>query len=120
MRAEVLPSDTFVEVGRGDLVADVIGGSEKKILTILNGIIDAGGGVLFIDEAYALTDAGSKNDFGPLVVAELDRAMVDYAENLMVIAAGYADKMSEFLDSNEGCGRVSAAKSCCRPTPSMN
>ena len=66
--AEVLPSDTFVEVGRGDLVADVIGGSEKKILTILNGIIDAGGGVLFIDEAYALTDAGSENDFGPLVV----------------------------------------------------
>jgi len=100
--AEVLPSDTFVEAGRGDLIADVIGGSEKKILTILNGMIDSGGGVLFIDEAYALTDSGAKNDFGPRVLGELMRAMVDHAAILMVIVAGYADKMDEFLDCNEG------------------
>jgi hypothetical protein len=58
--------------------------------------------VLFIDEAYALTDSGSDNDFGPLVIAELLRAMTNESDKLMVIAAGYADKMQEFLDSNEG------------------
>jgi type VII secretion ATPase EccA len=100
--ADVLPSDTFVEAGRGDLLDKVIGGSEAKVLAILNGIVDSGGGVLFIDEAYALTDTGAKNDFGPLVLGELMRAMVDHADILMVIVAGYADKMDEFLDSNEG------------------
>ena len=58
--------------------------------------------MLFIDEAYALTDSGSENDFGPLVIAELIRAMINHADKLMVIAAGYADKMQEFLDSNDG------------------
>jgi len=100
--AEVLPTEKFVEVGRGDLVDNVIGGSEAKVLAVLRSIIDSGGGVLFIDEAYALTDSGSKNDFGPLIIAELIRAMVNHADSLMVIAAGYADKMDEFLDSNEG------------------
>ncbi|MCV7247077.1 type VII secretion AAA-ATPase EccA [Mycobacterium koreense] len=100
--ADVLPSDTFIEAGRGDLLDKVIGGSEAKILNIMRSIIDSGGGVLFIDEAYTLTDSGSKNDFGPLVIGELIRYMVDYADVLMVIVAGYADKMDEFLDSNEG------------------
>lgn len=100
--ADVLPTETFVEVGRGDLVDNVIGGSEAKILGIMRGIIDSGGGVLFIDEAYTLTDSGSKNDFGPLIIGELIRMMVDHADILMVIVAGYADKMDEFLDSNEG------------------
>ena len=100
--ADVLPSDTFVETSRADLVDRVIGGSEAKVKDIIARIIDSGGGVLFIDEAYALTDSGSDNDFGPLVIAELIRAMVNHADKLMVIAAGYADKMQEFLDSNEG------------------
>lgn len=100
--ADVLPSDTFVEAGRADLVADIIGGSEKKITAIIDRILDDGGGVLFIDEAYSLTDTGSDNDFGKPVIAELLRAMTNHSDKLMVIAAGYADKMQEFLDSNEG------------------
>lgn len=100
--AGVLKSEKFVEVGRGDLVDKVIGGSEHKVLTILQDIIKAGGGVLFIDEAYALTDSGSENDFGKLVLTEIMRYMVEYADILVVIVAGYADKMDEFLDSNEG------------------
>lgn len=100
--AEVLPSDTFVETSRADLVAEVIGGSEAKIRAIIDRIVADGGGVLFIDEAYALTDSGSDNDFGPLVIAELLRAMTSYPDKLMVIAAGYADKMRQFLDSNDG------------------
>lgn len=100
--ADVLPSDTFVETGRADLVDKIIGGSEAKVRQIIDRIIDSGGGVLFIDEAYALTDSGSENDYGPLVIAELIRAMTNHNDKLMVIAAGYADKMQEFLDSNEG------------------
>jgi type VII secretion ATPase EccA len=100
--ADVLPAETFVETGRADLVDKIIGGSEDKITAIIDGIIDSGGGVLFIDEAYALTDSGSDNDYGPLVIAELLRAMTNHSDKLMVIAAGYADKMQEFLDSNEG------------------
>jgi type VII secretion ATPase EccA len=100
--ADVLPSDTFVEAGRADLVADIIGGSEKKITAIIDRILDDGGGVLFIDEAYSLTDTGSGNDFGKPVIAELLRAMTNHSDKLMVIAAGYGDKMQEFLDSNEG------------------
>lgn len=100
--ADVLPSDTFVETGRADLVDSIIGGSEAKVRQIIDRIIDSGGGVLFIDEAYALTDSGSDRDFGPLVIAELIRAMTNHNDKLMVIAAGYADKMQEFLDSNEG------------------
>ncbi|SPX94851.1 type VII secretion AAA-ATPase EccA [Mycobacterium xenopi] len=100
--ADVLPSDTFVEVGRADLVDRYIGGSEANIKAIINRIIEDGGGVLFIDEAYALTDSVSDNDFGPKIIAELLTAMVNHSDKLMVIAAGYADKMQQFLDSNEG------------------
>lgn len=100
--ADVLPSDTFVEASRSDLVDRVIGGSEAKIKAIIDRIVDDGGGVLFIDEAYALTESDSERDFGRVVIAELLRAMTNHAGKLMVIAAGYADKMQEFLDSNEG------------------
>jgi SpoVK/Ycf46/Vps4 family AAA+-type ATPase len=88
--ADVLPAETFVETGRADLVDNVIGGSEAKIKKTIDRIIDNGGGVLFIDEAYALTSSGTKNDFGPLVIAELIRAMVNHSDKLMVIVAGYA------------------------------
>lgn len=100
--ADVLPAAEFREVGRADLVDRVIGGSEHKINKIIETLIDAGGGVLFIDEAYALTDTGSENDFGKMVVTVLLPVMIDHADKIMVIAAGYADKMAEFLDSNEG------------------
>lgn len=98
----VLPGEKFVEVTRADVVDDKIGGSEKMIKDKIQSIINAGGGVLFLDEAYALTDSGSKNDFGPIVIVEIMTAMVKYAGILVVIVAGYADKMDEFLDSNEG------------------
>lgn len=101
--AEVLPSTGFIEVSRGDLVDNKIGGTEARTRAVLSRLLDEeGGGALFLDEAYTLTDSGSKNDFGPIVIAELMRAMVDHADKLMVIVAGYADKMDVFLDANEG------------------
>lgn len=99
--AEVLPTEKFNEVGRGDLVDNVIGVSEAKVLAVLRSIVDSGGGVLFIDEVPTHSPTPAKND-KPLIVAELIRAMVNHADSLMVIAAGYGDKMDEFLDSNEG------------------
>ena len=98
----------------------VIGGSENKIIATIQRILDAGGGVLFIDEAYALTDSGSDNDYGPLVIAELVRAMVNYADKLMVIAPATPTRWMNSSTPTTGCGHDSAAKSCCRPTPSMN
>jgi type VII secretion ATPase EccA len=100
--ADILPAYTFVEVGRGDLVHKVIGGSEDKVKGWIAKILDNGGGVLFIDEAYLLTDSNSENDFGPLVLGELLPVMVNHADKLMVIVAGYEDKMKEFLESNDG------------------
>jgi SpoVK/Ycf46/Vps4 family AAA+-type ATPase len=100
--AGVLPAYTFVEVTRGDLVDKVIGGSEFKIKQKIAEVIDNGGGVLFIDEAYKLTDSNSDNDFGPQVIGELLPVMVNESDKLMVIAAGYPDLMDGFLDSNDG------------------
>lgn len=103
--AGVLPGSAFVEVTRADLVDDRIGGTEKKVQAILAGILEKGGGVLFVDEVYMLTDSGSSNDFGPLAVAEIMRAMLDHNDKLMVIIAGYIDRVEKFLDSNEGLRR---------------
>jgi type VII secretion ATPase EccA len=100
--AGVLPTETFVEVTRGDLVAKVIGGSEDKVRAKLRQVIEAGGGGLFIDEAYLLTSSGSENDFGPLVIGELLTATLKYADILQVIVAGYPEEMDEFLNSNPG------------------
>ena len=61
----------------------------------------AKGGVLFIDEAYALS-YGYENDFGHEAIDTLLKAMEDYREDLVVIVAGYTDKMENFLASNPG------------------
>lgn len=100
--AEVLPGDAFIEVTRADLVDDKIGGTELKTRAVLNQVLAKGGGVLFIDEAYTLTNSGSKNDFGPKAVEELLTAMIDYQDKLMVIVAGYVKEIDEFYGSNPG------------------
>ena len=58
--------------------------------------------MLFIDEAYALTDSDSASDFGPEAINTLLKRMEDDRGKFVVIVAGYADKMSEFLASNPG------------------
>ena len=59
------------------------------------------GGVLFIDEAYALTNRGMQ-DYGSEAVETLLKAMEDNREDLIVIVAGYTDLMKDFIESNPG------------------
>lgn len=88
----------LVEVERKDLVAEYIGQTAPKT----NDVIEkAMGGVLFIDEAYSLASESGK-DFGSEAIATLIKAMEDHKGEFVVIFAGYADKMEEFIQMNPG------------------
>ncbi|RST31354.1 AAA family ATPase [Sphingomonas ginkgonis] len=94
----LLSKGHLVEVDRSGLIAEYVGQTAIKT----QGVIDkALGGVLFIDEAYAL-DGGEDNDYGNEAVATLLKAMEDHRSDLVVIAAGYTDQMNRFLGMNPG------------------
>lgn len=88
-----------VEVDRSGLVGEYVGETAQKTKRVIN---SAMGGVLFIDEAYALTQYDTGWDFGPEAVSTLLKAMEDERSRFVVIAAGYTDEMSQFLASNTG------------------
>lgn len=89
----------LVEVDRSGLVAGYIGHTALKVQSVLQ---EALGGILFIDEAYALTTNKGENDFGTEAVETLLKGMEDNRDDLIVIVAGYPDLMNEFLNSNPG------------------
>ncbi|MCX4795920.1 AAA family ATPase [Streptomyces sp. NBC_01242] len=97
----VLRSGHLVEVARADLVAKVVGGTAMKTTEVFE---QAMGGVLFIDEAYALTQGGGSSgaDFGREAVDTLVKLMEDHRDDVVVIAAGYSSEMHTFLASNPG------------------
>jgi len=88
----------MVEASRADLVAGYVGQTALKVQEVVRSAI---GGVLFIDEAYALCD-GDSQDFGGEAVATLVKMMEDNRANLAVIVAGYRDEMWTFIRSNPG------------------
>ena len=89
----------LVEVDRKDLVGEHIGQTAPKTEKVIESAI---GGVLFIDEAYSLTNSDSGNDYGQEVIATLIKAMEDYRDDLVVIFAGYTQEMKKFMNSNSG------------------
>ena len=94
----VLSKGQLIEVDRSSLVAGYVGQTAIKTGEVIEKAL---GGVLFIDEAYTLTSKGG-NDFGQEAVDTLLKAMEDHRKDLMVIVAGYTDKMQEFIKSNPG------------------
>lgn len=95
----ILSKGHLVEVDRSGLVAGYVGHTALKVKDVVK---EAMGGVLFIDEAYALTYRRSENDFGWEAVDTLIKAMEDNREDLVIIVAGYPERMAQFIDSNPG------------------
>lgn len=94
----ILERGHLIETERQGLVAGYIGQTANKTQQIINKAI---GGVLFIDEAYALSQ-GSENDFGQEAVETLLKQMEDRRGQFVVVVAGYTDKMKKFLEMNPG------------------
>lgn len=97
----LLPMGHLVTAKREDLVGTYIGDTEEKTKKKIK---EAHGGVLFIDEAYALAPEGKddQRDFGNRAIEVLLTAMEEYRDEFVVIAAGYSDEMDRFLNSNPG------------------
>lgn len=95
---EVLPKGHLVEVERADLVGEYIGHTAQKTREVIR---RAQGGILFVDEAYALARGGAK-DFGKEATDTLVKAMEDMKDQFVLILAGYPREMTAFIDSNPG------------------
>ena len=95
----VLSQGQLVEVDRSGLVAGFVGQTALKTQEVIQKAI---GGVLFIDEAYALVNQDNGNDFGREVIEVLLKNMEDHRKDLVVIVAGYSQLMEKFIHSNPG------------------
>ena len=95
---DILSKGQLVEVDRSGLVAGYVGQTALKTQKVIE---KAMGGVLFIDEAYAL-NGKSENDFGQEAIDTILKAMEDHRDNLVVIVAGYTELMDRFIHSNPG------------------
>jgi len=96
----VLKKGTFKKVTRSDLIAGYLGQTAIKTKEVINECI---GGVLFIDEAYALGNSEKKDSFSKECIDTLCEALSEYKDNLMVIIAGYESELTNcFFKYNKG------------------
>ena len=95
-----IKQNKLTEVTAKDLIGEYLGQTSPKTFNVVNSAL---GGVLFIDEAYSITNTTNKgNQFGNECIATLLKLMEDYRDRIIVIFAGYKDEMKQFLDSNPG------------------
>ena len=97
-RIGILPKGQLVETDRSALVAGYVGQTALKTQEVIQ---QAMGGVLFVDEAYALTN-DAQDSYGREAVETILKAMEDHRDELVVIVAGYTDLMHDFIKSNPG------------------
>lgn len=98
--AGIISSDRFIETSRAQLVGKFIGDTEANTNAVLE---DARGGVLFIDEIYSLVeDRDSKRDYGIKVIDTLMPVLSSTDSDVMVIGAGYTERINNFISSNPG------------------
>lgn len=95
----LLSKGHFVEVSRTDLIAGYQGQTALKVKKVIE---QAKGGVLFIDEAYSITENDHSDSYGRECLTELTKALEDYRDDLVVIVAGYTEPMNNFFESNPG------------------
>ncbi|WP_235912568.1 AAA family ATPase [Velocimicrobium porci] len=95
----ILSNGNLIETDRSGLVAGYVGQTAMKVKEVVEKAI---GGVLFIDEAYSLTNGNVSNDFGQEAVDTIVKMMEDHRDDLVIIVAGYKEEMKQFLDSNTG------------------
>lgn len=89
----------LIEVSRQDLVGEYVGQTAVKTKEVIK---KAYNGILFIDEAYSLSNKNSGNDYGKEAIEVLLKEMEDHRDKLVVIVAGYDNLMKDFLSSNPG------------------
>ncbi len=94
-----LPSNHLVTATREDLVGQYVGHTAPKTKEVLK---RAMGGVLFIDEAYALHRPDNERDYGQEAIEMLLQVMEEHRDRLVVILAGYRDRMDGFFNLNPG------------------
>ena len=95
----LLSKGHFTEVSRTDLIAGYQGQTALKVKSVIE---KAKGGVLFIDEAYSITENDNTDSYGRECLTELTKALEDSRDDLIVIVAGYTDPMNHFFESNPG------------------
>lgn len=95
----LLSKGQFIEVSRTDLIAGYQGQTALKVREVIE---RAKGGVLFIDEAYSITENDQSDSYGRECLTELTKALEDYRDDLVVIVAGYTEPMNNFFSANQG------------------